>query len=92
MILIDMQKPHLYPLNMPAYRVAYFANGADVDTVVIDGQILMESRQVKTVNELEVLEMAQQETELMLDRTGLRHTLELPDEFWGHSKYSRPTQ
>jgi 5-methylthioadenosine/S-adenosylhomocysteine deaminase len=49
--------------------------------------VLMEKRQVKTVNESEILEMAQRETEAMLDRTQLRHLLQIPDRFWGHSKY-----
>jgi hypothetical protein len=42
---------------------------------------------VKTVNEEEVLESAQREAEAMLDRTGLRHLLATPDNFWGHSRY-----
>jgi 5-methylthioadenosine/S-adenosylhomocysteine deaminase len=86
-ILIDLFKPHLYPLNMPVYRIPYFVSGSDVDTVIVDGKVLMEKRQVKTVNESEILEMAQRETEAMLDRTQLRHLLQIPDRFWGHSKY-----
>jgi len=87
LILVDMCKPHLYPLNMPVYRIAYFANGADVDTVLVDGQVLMEGRRVLTVDEAEVLEGAQAETERMLDRLGLRGLLEFPPKFWGHSRY-----
>ncbi len=91
-ILVDMFKPHLYPLNMPVHRIAYYANGSDVHTVIVDGRILMEGRRVKTVDETEVLEMAQEETLRMLDRTNLSHTLELPKEFWGHSRlpFQRP--
>lgn len=85
-ILIDMFKPHLMPFNMPVYRVAYFANGNDVDTVIVNGRILMEKRQVQTVNEVEVLELAQKETENALRRTNLAHLLALPDKFWGTSK------
>ena len=82
-ILIDMFKPHLYPLNMPVYRVAYFANGNDVDTVIVNGEILMEGRQVRTVNEAEVLELAQKETDAgAFSRTGLAHLLAIPDRFW----------
>lgn len=88
-ILIDMEKPHLYPLNMPAHRIAYFASGADVDTVLVDGEVLMENRRVLGVDEHQVLEMAQRETERMIDRTGLRPMLALPEEFWGRSKYSQ---
>jgi cytosine/adenosine deaminase-related metal-dependent hydrolase len=86
-ILVDLFKPHTYPLNMPVYRTVCFAGGADVDTVIVDGQIVMEKRVVQTVNEAEVLELAQRETEAMLDRTGLRPLLETPDRFWKHSRY-----
>ena len=86
-ILVNMFKPHLYPLNMPVFRVVYFANGADVDTVIVNGKVLMENRIVKTVNESEVLEMAQRETDDMLDRMDLRGLLNTPERFWGHSRY-----
>jgi cytosine/adenosine deaminase-related metal-dependent hydrolase len=80
-ILLDMFKPHLFPLNMPVYRVAYFANGNDVDTVIVDGEILMEGRLVRTVDEAEVLVLAQKEGDLAIQRTGLSHLLAVPDRF-----------
>ena len=81
-ILLDMFKPHLFPLNMPVYRVAYFANGNDVDTVIVNGEILMEGRRVRTVDEAEVLESAQKESDLAIQRTGLARLLAIPDRFW----------
>ena len=87
-ILIDMAKPHLYPLNMPVTRLAHFANAADVDTVIVDGRVLMRGRQVQTVDEAEILASAQQETELMLARSGLGHLTEEPAGYWGQSRLS----
>ena len=87
LILIDMEKPHLYPSNMPVYRITNFASGHDVDTVIVDGKVLMEGRVVMEVSETEVLELAQRATERMLDRAGVRDLLELPDGFWGKSRY-----
>ena len=86
LILLDMFKPHLYPLNMPVYRVAYFANGNDVDTVIVNGQVLMEGRRVRTVDEAEVLEEAQREADLAIRRTKLEHLLAIPPKFWGVTK------
>lgn len=88
-ILIDLFKPHMAPLNMPLYRVAYFANGNDVETVLVDGRVLMRDRQVLTVDEMEVLETAQRETEAALRRTGLEHLVETPEGFWGRSRFYR---
>ncbi|MFH1763816.1 MAG: amidohydrolase family protein, partial [Gemmatimonadota bacterium] len=82
-ILIDMQKPHLYPPDMPVYRVAYFANGNDVQTVIVNGEVLMKDRQVLTVNEEEVLDLAQREIRAALERTGLQHLVATPEGFWG---------
>ncbi|MGD9345871.1 MAG: amidohydrolase, partial [Candidatus Aminicenantes bacterium] len=82
-ILIDMYKPHLVPANMPVYRVAYFANGNDVDTVIVNGEVLMENRQVKTVNEAEVIELAEKAIANAIKRTNLQHLLTLPERFWG---------
>jgi 5-methylthioadenosine/S-adenosylhomocysteine deaminase len=86
-IFIDMKKPHLYPNNMAPYRIAHYANGADVDTVFINGKLLMEGRQVNCVNESEVLDMAQKEIEKAIKRTGLSSYQNLPDRFWGYSRF-----
>ena len=85
--MVDMEKPHLYPSNMPVYRITNFASGHDVDTVMVDGKVLMEGRVVKSVDERDVLEVAQRATERMLDRAGVRDLLELPEGFWGRSRY-----
>jgi 5-methylthioadenosine/S-adenosylhomocysteine deaminase len=81
-ILVDMFKPHLMPFNMPVYRVMYFANGNDVDTVIVAGEVLMEGRKVKSVDEAEVLEFAQREAEKALKRTHLERLLAIPERFW----------
>lgn len=88
-ILIDMYRPHLYPPNMPLYRVAYFANGNDVQTVIVDGRVLMLDREVKTVDETQVLDLADRELRAALDRTGLHHLMETPEGFWGQTRLPR---
>ena len=49
-ILIDMDKPHLYPLHNVISALTYSVQGSDVDTVIVDGEILMENREMKTVD------------------------------------------
>ena len=49
-ILIDMHKPHLYPIHNIISALAYSVQGSDVDTVIVDGKILMENREMKTVD------------------------------------------
>ncbi|MDQ2085500.1 amidohydrolase [Herbivorax sp. ANBcel31] len=50
-ILIDMDKPHICPVNDPVSAVVYSAQGSDVDTVIIDGNIVMEKGELKTIDE-----------------------------------------
>jgi cytosine/adenosine deaminase-related metal-dependent hydrolase len=86
-VIVDAFRPHMYPLNMEVDRIAYYANGNDVDTVIVDGEVLMEEGEVKTVDEAEVLETAQEEAEATIDRNDLRHLLDYTDSYWGRSRY-----
>ena len=86
-ILVDLFKPHLMPLNMPVLRVTCFANAADVCTTIVDGRILMDEYRVLSVDEADILEDAQDACERMLDRSGLRHLTESPARLWGVSRY-----
>lgn len=54
-ILIDLNKPHLTPLYNEYSHLAYAASGADVDTVIINGKVVMENRRLLTINEEEVM-------------------------------------
>lgn len=58
-ILIDPSKPHLKPPHNIYANIVYSAHGSDVDTVVVDGKIVMENRQVKTLDEQAVMERAE---------------------------------
>ncbi|MGB9960147.1 MAG: amidohydrolase [Candidatus Bathyarchaeales archaeon] len=67
-ILIDFSKPHLKPLHDIYASIVYSAHGSDVDTVIVDGKILMENRQVKTLNEQAVIEKAEKHAAQLLAR------------------------
>lgn len=58
-VLIDLAKPHLKPLHDIYASIVYAARGSDVDTVIVDGKILMEKRHVKTLDEQAVMEKAE---------------------------------
>jgi hypothetical protein len=76
-------------MNMPVYRMVYFANGEDVSTVIVDGRILMRDRRVLSVNEVDVLTAAQREADLAMKRAGLENLTALPDGFWGSTRLRR---
>ncbi|AEY66738.1 amidohydrolase [Clostridium sp. BNL1100] len=50
-ILVDTDKPHFYPKNDPMAMIVYSAQAADVDTVIVDGNILMKNREFTQIDE-----------------------------------------
>lgn len=50
-ILLDTDKPHFYPMNDICSAMAYSAQGADVDTVIVDGTVLMQNREMAVIDE-----------------------------------------
>jgi cytosine/adenosine deaminase-related metal-dependent hydrolase len=85
-VLVDIRKPHLYPPNMPVTRLAHFANAADVDTVIVDGAVLLRGRRPVAVDEQEILDAATTELALALERTGLQALTMEPPDYWGTNR------
>jgi len=72
-IIIDCHKPHLTPMYSEYSHLAYCALGSDVDTVIIDGQIVMEKRQLLTVDEEEVMAKVKEIARRITASLGERH-------------------
>jgi len=49
LILLDTNKPHYFPRHNPVSSLAYSAQAADVKTVMVNGQVLLENYQFKTI-------------------------------------------
>lgn len=60
LITVNMDQPHFYPrFSIPAHLV-YAAHAGDVRTVMVDGQIIMEDRQLLTLDEKKICREAEQ--------------------------------
>ncbi len=68
-ILLDSLKPHLTPIHNPVSHLVYAASGSDVDTVLVDGRIIMQDRVLTTINEEETIHKATERAEEVLSRT-----------------------
>ena len=71
-IFVDTHRPSLTPLNNPVSHLVYSARGCDVDTVIVDGKIVMENRVVRTLDKDEVLRFAQEQALDLLTKAGKR--------------------
>jgi 5-methylthioadenosine/S-adenosylhomocysteine deaminase len=54
--IINLNKPHLTPIYNEFSHLVYTVNGGDVDTVLINGKVVMRGRQLLTIDENEVME------------------------------------
>jgi 5-methylthioadenosine/S-adenosylhomocysteine deaminase len=55
LITIDLNKPHLTPLYHEYSHLVYSVKGSDVDTVIIDGRLIMHQRKLLTFDEREAM-------------------------------------
>jgi cytosine/adenosine deaminase-related metal-dependent hydrolase len=86
LIIVNMWKPHLVPLTMATSRLAHLVRGSDVETVLVQGEILMEDRKVLCVDEDEIMEWAQAEAQHTVEVFGLAPMLQPSIHHWGHSQ------
>jgi len=68
LIDVDVEKPHLTPMHDIYATLVYSARGSDVDTVIVDGKVLMENRNVNTLNEHEIIKKAEERIQGLLNR------------------------
>jgi len=71
LIIVDTRKPHLTPTFNPVSNIVYAGEGSDVDTAIIDGNIVMENRIVKTLDGEKVVRVASERAARLLERAGL---------------------
>jgi len=55
LILIDMTAPHLNPVNEIGSAIVYSMQASDVDTVIVQGELLMEKRELKKLDEERII-------------------------------------
>jgi len=92
-ILLDADRAHLTPLINIPQLLAFYGSGHDVKTVMVEGEVLMEDREVKTVDESEVVRFARTEIENAFGRFknlgyDLDRYIEMGDDFWTGHKLS----
>jgi cytosine/adenosine deaminase-related metal-dependent hydrolase len=73
-VLVDLDSVHMVPNNNHVSDLVYAGCGTDVDTVMVDGRIIMENRNVKTLDEREIIGQARERASALLDKTGLKLT------------------
>ena len=65
-LLVDIEKPHLYPHTNLVSELVYSTHASDVDTVIVNGQIVVKERKCLTMNAQEVCQTAQKHIERLM--------------------------
>ncbi|HIE50181.1 MAG TPA: amidohydrolase [Armatimonadetes bacterium] len=68
LILIDLRRPHLCPGHNVVSDLVYSAQAADVRTVLVNGVVVMENRELTLVDEKEVLRTVKERALALLER------------------------
>ena len=67
-IVVDMKKPHLRPLYSVESHLVYAARCSDVKMVMVDGELVVEDGELKTMRLEDIIEMAEKAKEDLLSR------------------------
>lgn len=67
-ILLDMNKPHMYPKHDLTSHVIYSARASDVTTVIINGEPVMEDGVLTGIDEQEVLQIAEERAKVLVGK------------------------
>jgi 5-methylthioadenosine/S-adenosylhomocysteine deaminase len=71
LVLVDLNSPRMQPVWRAASALVYNANGGDVDTVIVDGRVLMQGKRVTCLDEAALLDECRRAAKSLLKRAGV---------------------
>jgi hypothetical protein len=74
-------------LTYAPHLLTFYVNGNDVDTTIVDGKVLMEGGEVKSVDVDMVLKLARDEAEKAFELVDLEPFMPSDREFWHGTRY-----
>jgi len=72
LVFIDLKKPHLTPFRNIVSNIVYSAMGSDVDTVMVDGKLLLRHGKSLTLDEERIMGEAQRRQDELISRSGVK--------------------
>jgi 5-methylthioadenosine/S-adenosylhomocysteine deaminase len=70
--LVDLNAPHIMPVHSVPSALVYNAHGGDVDTVIVDGQVLMRNKKVLFLDEEALLAECRAANRRLFERGGVQ--------------------
>jgi len=70
-VVVDLDTVRAMPVHRATSALVYNASGGDVDTVIVDGRVLMRGKQILCVDEAQVLAQARAACARLFERAGV---------------------
>jgi 5-methylthioadenosine/S-adenosylhomocysteine deaminase len=70
LIVVDLDSPHLTPTHNVISHLAYAARGSDVRHTICDGTVLMQNREIQTIDAETVINTAETQAQSLIERMG----------------------
>jgi 5-methylthioadenosine/S-adenosylhomocysteine deaminase len=70
-VLVDLDSPFAMPVHRPTSALVYNMSAGNVDTVMVDGKLLMQDKKILFVDEKEVLKEARTACKCLFERAGV---------------------
>jgi 5-methylthioadenosine/S-adenosylhomocysteine deaminase len=70
--LVDLNAPHIMPVHRVPSALVYNANGSDVDTVIVDGRVLMRNKEILVLDEEVLLAECRAANRRLFERGGIQ--------------------
>ena len=71
LVVLDLSGAHHQPLHRPISSIVHAAHPDDVETVIVDGAVILDQRRFVSVDERRILDQASRAAEALVVRAGL---------------------
>jgi 5-methylthioadenosine/S-adenosylhomocysteine deaminase len=72
LILLDFNAAHIQPVGDVLASLVYNARGSDVDTLIVDGRILMRDKRFVDIDEMALLDECRDRATHLAERAGIQ--------------------
>ena len=70
-VMLDMNAAHIQPIGDVRASLLYNCRGSDVDTVIVDGRLLMQHKRMLGLDEMALLEECRERVAFLRQRAGV---------------------
>jgi 5-methylthioadenosine/S-adenosylhomocysteine deaminase len=84
--VFDLDKAHTSVANRPVSALVFSAHGTDVDTVLVNGEVVLRAGELRFAGEREVLDDARRVARMVIEKAGLAPRVDVD---WHHTSATR---